>query len=567
MTIAKFAGRHFGDGFTFDITGPALFPKENISIWKLAAYVNSNTFQQFLDVSLSGMHYSNGVVAIMPCLVTNPTTDHSEVLAKKLINISIIDWNSFETSWDFDNSPLIKFREINLKRTCQIVREHWIGLITDTQRLETENNRIFIEAYGLQDELTPEVPLKEITLTCNPHYRYGGDKTEEELEALLLADTMKEFISYSVGCMFGRYSLDKPGLILANQGETVEDYIRKVDEYRVSSSENGQKGDDNENKELPGFNSVAEGDGCGRDDLSSNKTVYEGGSLRDNKSDSASGSLDSVEYRRRTGTEIDKRFSTVSDDSSRFKSGSRDTTNSISPTEISDRKGTNTNPGNIGRNIPNDKLTESKTQITNYSLLNTQYSFLPDDDNVIPILEDDWFSDDITERFYKFLRVTFGEEHFDENLKFIEDAIGKTVRKYFLKDFYNDHIRRYKKRPIYWLFSSPKGSFNALIYMHRYRPDTVSVILNGYLREFREKLTSHLNQLDSVSINGASTAGEKTKALKDMEKIKKILDEINKYERDILYPLATKKIEIDLDDGVKVNYPKFGKALKNIVGL
>ena len=96
------------------------------------------------------------------------------------------------------------------------------------QRLEEENNRIFIEAYGLQDELTPEVPLNEITLTCNPHYRYGNDKSEEELEALLLADTMRELVSYAVGCMFGRYSLDKPGLILANQGETIEDYLKQI---------------------------------------------------------------------------------------------------------------------------------------------------------------------------------------------------------------------------------------------------------------------------------------------------------------------------------------------------
>ncbi len=96
------------------------------------------------------------------------------------------------------------------------------------QRLEEENNRLFINAYGLQDELTPDVPLSEITLTCNPHYRYSGNKTEAELEALLLADTMREFISYAVGCMFGRYSLDKPGLILANQGQTLADYIQIV---------------------------------------------------------------------------------------------------------------------------------------------------------------------------------------------------------------------------------------------------------------------------------------------------------------------------------------------------
>ena len=300
----------------------------------------------------------------------------------------------------------------------------------EMQRLEEENNRIFIDAYGLQDELTPEVPLNEITLTCNPHYRYGGDKSEEELETLLLADTMRELISYSVGCMFGRYALEKPGLVLANQGETIDDYLKQVPE-------------------------------------------------------------------------------------------------SIFPA---------------------------------------------DKDNVIPILDGDWFTDDIVERFRKFLRVTFGEEHYEANLAFIEKALGKNgkardIRDYFLKDFYSDHVRRYKKRPIYWLFSSPKGSFNALIYMHRYRPDTVSVVLNDYLREFRNKLTSHKNHLEAVSISTAATQGERTKAIKEIEKLKKIIDELDAWEHDVLYPLATQRIEIDLDDGVKVNYPKFGDALKKVPGL
>lgn len=158
-------------------------------------------------------------------------------------------------------------------------------------------------------------------------------------------------------------------------------------------------------------------------------------------------------------------------------------------------------------------------------------------------------------------------EHYEDNLRFVEDALGKDIRKYFLKDFYNDHVRRYKKRPIYWLFSSPKGSFNALIYMHRYRPDTVSVVLNDYLREFRTKLTSHKNHLEAVSISGSASQAEKTKALKEIEKITKMISEMEEYEREVLYPLATEQVEIDLDDGVKVNYPKLGSALKKIAGL
>jgi type II restriction/modification system DNA methylase subunit YeeA len=301
------------------------------------------------------------------------------------------------------------------------------------QRLEEENNRIFIEAYGLQDELTPEVPLNEITLTSNPHYRYGKDKTEEELEALLLADTMRELVSYAVGCMFGRYSLDKPGLILANQGETIEDYLKQIP------------------TQTPRFN--------------------------------------------------------------------------------------------------------------------------PDKDNVIPLLDGEWFPDDITERFKEFLRKAFGDEHYEENLEFIEKALNTkqrrnySIRDYFLGEFFNDHVKRYKKRPIYWLFSSPKGTFNALIYMHRYRPDTVSIVLNDYLREFRAKLASHKNHLEAVSISGSASQSDKTKALKEIDKIQKMMTEMEEYERDVLYPLATKQIEIDLDDGVKINYVKFGSALKKIAGL
>lgn len=347
--------------------------------------------------------------------------------AQSLVNYAKSDWDAYETSWDFTTHPLLnsKLRQSTLKTTYQKVYIHWQEMTLEMQRLEEENNLIFIDAYGLKDELTPDVPLNEITLTCNPYHRYQNVKTEKEKETSLLADTVRELISYAVGCMFGRYSLDKPGLILANQGETVEDYLTKV---------------------------------------------------------------------------------------------------------------------------PNP-------------------SFDPDDDNVIPILDEGWFTDDITERFRKFLKVTFGEEHYQENLAFIEEAIGKDIRKYFLTDFYANHLKRYKKRPIYWLFSSPKGSFNALIYMHRYRPDTVSVVLNDYLREFRTKLSARKEHLEQVSISASASPKEKTQALKDLEKLRKVIDELDEYERETLYPLATKQIAIDLDDGVKVNYLKFGDALKKIPGL
>jgi type II restriction/modification system DNA methylase subunit YeeA len=427
LSSGLFSIRFQPKGFIFADKGQAMFPFKQDDILPLEGLLNSKVVVEFLKAISPTLDFNAGYIAKVPCHIK------ASPGVSRLNSGFLSDWNSYETSWDFTSLPLLNpdYLQPTLKATYQKLHAHWQETTLEMQRLEQENNRIFIETYGLQDELDEKVDLSEITLTCNPHYRYGNDKSEEELEALLLADTMRELVSYAVGCMFGRYALDKPGLILANQGETIEDYLKRVPEP----------------------------------------------------------------------------------------------------------------------------------------------SFPADDDNVIPMLDGDWFTDDIAERFRKFLRVAFGEEHYEANLQFVEKALnlkGKrnySIRDYFLGEFYTDHVKRYKKRPIYWLFSSPKGSFNALIYMHRYRPDTVSVVLNDYLREFRTKLTSHKNHLEAVSISASSSQGEKTKALKEIEKITKMIAEMEEYEREVLYPLATEQVEIDLDDGVKVNYPKLGAALKKIVGL
>jgi len=427
-----FGCRYRPKGFVFDINGMSLFPSKDSDIKFIVALLNSTISNEILRVLNPTMAFQVGDISSIPVLYPKNinTFNDDNSGPSQLILFSRFDWDSYETSWAFTELPLLQSKKGNIPFThissaYEKLRSSWQEMTLETQRLEEENNRIFIEAYGLREALTPDVSLSEITLTCNPHYRYSDNKSEAALEALLLADTMKEFISYAVGCMFGRYSLDKPGLILANKGETLFDYLAQV---------------------------------------------------------------------------------------------------------------------------PNS-------------------TFEPDADNVIPILDEGWFADDMTERFCKFLRVTFGEEHYDANLTFIEGAIGKDLRKYFLKDFYNDHVKRYKKRPIYWLFSSPKGSFNALIYMHRYRPDTVSVVLNDYLREFRTKLSAHKDHLGQISISAAASPREKTQALKDLEKLRKIIMELDEYERDTLYPLATRQVSIDLNDGVKVNYQKFCDALKKIPGL
>ncbi len=419
--------RFADDHVWFDDVSPSVIGAQQSEA--LLAYLNTRVATKVLMTLNPTLHYQIGDVKRIP--VPDLKADCLQT-ADACIALARADWDAYETSWDFTTLPLLSpyHGAGTLEATYARLRAHWQSMTDEMQRLEEENNRIFIDAYGLQDELPIEVPIEEITLTCNPAYRYGVKGTEADREIRLRAETMAEFLSYAVGCMFGRYSLDAPGLILANQGETLADYLAALQAKGVSEPH-----------------------------------------------------------------------------------------------------------------------------------------FLPDADNVIPVLDEDWFPDDVTERFRYFLRVTFGEAHFTENLRFIEQALGKDIRKYFTKDFYDDHVKRYKKRPIYWLFRSPKGAFQALIYLHRYNQDTVSVVLNNYLREFRNKLEAHRSAQETIQRSVGATAGEKTKALKEIERTNKRLTEIDAYERDVLYPLATERLSIDLDDGVKQNYPKFGEALKKVPGL
>lgn len=560
---------------------PTIFTKNYRCDKKALAFLNSPISYYYLKAINPTLNTTvNDVFALpFPEEVIPPVVIEN---ADRCIDISSVDWDSFETSWDFTILPLLNSdcRQPTLKATYQKLRAHWREMTLEMQRLEEENNRIFIEAYGLQDELTPDVPLGEITLTCNPHYRYGGDRSEDELEALLLADTMRELVSYAVGCMFGRYSLDKPGLILANQGETLTDFVRKVcsekwvekiRDYPLSTGANGES-DYGDSEKLPGIDSLAEGNGLGGTGLSGDQAVPEGGALRVNQSSQAVSGFHSVQHSGRPGQKIDGGVSEFFINCKRFKSRDGDPNPACPALEVCNERYSAANSQSVRRSEPTFERSDEQSQITTHCPLSTIH-FLPDNDNVIPMLDGDWFADDITERFKRFLRIAFGKERYEENLAFIEQALnikGKRnygIRDYFLSEFYNDHVKRYKKRPIYWLFSSPRGSFNALIYMHRYRPDTVSVVLNDYLREFRTKLASRKNHLEAVSISGSSSQGEKTKALKESEKISKMIAEMEEYEREVLYPLATEQVEIDLDDGVRANYPKFGTALKKISGM
>ena len=423
ISSKSFSARYSSKGFLFDVGGPSAFPPKEI-IFQLCGLLNSIVFDWLIKIINPTLNYNSGDIAKVPVTENILYYQADEDIVQNLISIHKGDWDSYERSWGFERIHILQGNNIHgkIKNTYKKLRNSWIDDLYRVKKLEEKNNYIFIQAYNLEDEVDADVNVNDITLTSNPLYRYGGEKSEEELEHLLLEDTIKEFISYSVGCMFGRYSLDEPGLILASQGDAIDTYLAQIPDP----------------------------------------------------------------------------------------------------------------------------------------------SFMPDNDNVIPVLEEGWFPDDITERFKHFLRVTFGEEHYQENLDFLEEAIGRDIRDFFLKDFYDYHCKMYSKpyygkRPIYWMFESPKGHFKALIYMHRYTPDMVSIVLNDYLHEFRAKLQAQEAHLEEVKKTASKS--EQIKADKEFEHIKEILADLREYEDDILYPLATERIQIDLDDGVDNNYPKFGKAL------
>jgi len=206
-----------------------------------------------------------------------------------------------------------------------------------------------------------------------------------------------------------------------------------------------------------------------------------------------------------------------------------------------------------------------KEYLEKISKTTEELKFIPDEDNVISLLEEEWFDDDIVNRVKEFVHTVWGDTSYQNNLQYIETILGKDLRKYLIKDFYKDHIKRYKKRPIYWQFSSPKGHFNVLIYMHRYTTDSLNFILNSYLRPFMEKVGNDIKRQEDIIITGSAV--EQGKARKRQDKLKEILKDCTTYEYDILYPLAGERIAIDLDDGVLVNYNKFGNAIAPVPGL
>jgi len=408
--------RHSGFGNIFSGIGGGIFSKkENLTylISFLMSNVTNYIYNSVFGVTLT---YESGNINKLPIIFPNSIDIKQKIegLSQQNIDISKEEWDSRETSWDFTSNELIKHKsDSKIETAYSNYCNYWQEQHNTLHQNEEELNRLFIEIYELQNELTPEVELKDITILKNEAKIIDNEIVFQSDEI------MKQFISYGVGVMFGRYSLDSDGLLIANMGQ-----------------------------EVP-----------------------------------------------------------------------------------------------------------------------THTTFAIDDDNVIPVLEDDYFCDDIASRFVSFVKTVFGDEHLKENIDFIEKSLGTTIRKYFVKGFYEDHIKRYKKRPIYWMISSPKKGFMSLIYMHRYQSDVFATVQNGYLREYITKLEASGENYQREADDSSNSNVQRNRATKQVEKITKTLDEVIKFDREVLTKYAQDRIGIDLDDGVKVNYCKFKDILFDIKGL
>lgn len=410
--------RRRNHGFAYSDAAVALSDSTLLS--ELNCFLNSTTALTIMQALSPTLNFEVGQIRSLPCKfgISANWRDRE----KELVSASEKDWDSFETSWDFQRFALLDpdqgAQAGNLLEDAVLhLREYWHRVSEEQRQREIRNNEMVADAYGVRGDVPCDVPLERVSLKRNVAFAYPKD-TPEVRDEKFAQDVVKELISYAVGCMFGRYSLDKSGLILASQGETLDDYYAQIPDP----------------------------------------------------------------------------------------------------------------------------------------------SFEPDADNVIPVTETDCFEDDIVTRFRRFLTAAFGKENLAANIAYIEQVLGKSVRKYFVNDFYNDHVKMYSNRPIYWQYSSQtnnKGSFKALVYLHRYTPKTTNVVLN-YLRDYANKIADIADSLER---------SDRTADKKQAAKLRKAILECKDYEDQTLYPLATRNLEIDLDDGVLVNYLRMGKALRSIPAI
>lgn len=423
--------RYFPSGFIYDVTGMSAQPESKEQQYSVLAYVNTQIVTWFTKTLNPTLHFQIGNFSSLPYL-DSAFQSRDFGFVEDLINTASDDWNSYERSWCFQTLPILSV-DSESNSLLHLSYSEWINknqvIVAKTKFLEEENNCLFIEAYGLSDEMTSEIPIDQITLMINPAYRYGGNLTEDEQWIRFREDTMKELVSYSIGCMMGRYSLDEPGLIYAHSGNE-------------------------------GF--------------------------------------DPARYQK----------------------------------------------------------------------------FKADDDGIIPLTDKEWFTDDAANRLEEFISVAWDAAHLEENLAFLADNLSpkkgessrETLRRYLCDSFFKDHTQTYKKRPIYWLFTSGKQkAFQCLVYLHRYNEGTLARMRTQYVIPLTAKLAAHVNKLEQDK--DASTSTPEIKKLeKEIATLHKQQAELSTFDEKLRH-YADQRITLDLDDGVKVNYGKFGDLLADVKAI
>jgi hypothetical protein len=444
ISSSFFAVRCSDQGFLFDVAGSSAFPPEE---WRecIAGFLCSSIAFDMMKVLNPTMNFQVGNVAALPILQPQLLSRKSAIdtVVREAVQLARIDWDSFETSWDFQTLPILQQRAATLSQSQAAADAEALTRFQRMKQLEEENNRLFIDAYGLQDELSPEVPDDQITL-------YRPNREED----------IKRLLSYAIGCMMGRYSLDKPGLIYVHSGnhEFWSIYHEKHGKHEKDQEGKGDEGDE---------------------------------------------------------------------------------------------KGT--------------AIPLSSVSCVPWSM------FPPDSDGIIPIMEIDWFPDDASNRLVEFISVAWSKEHLGENLTFIAESLGpnrseqpqETIRRYFATGFYKHHLQMYKRRPIYWLFSSGKQrAFQCLVYLHRYHEGTLARMRTEYVIPLQGKIAARIDQLaDDIAV--ASSTAYRKKLEKERETLRKQHAELQAFDEQLRH-YADRRIRLDLDDGVKVNYRKFGDLLADV---
>lgn len=419
--------RYLPEGMIFESKGSVCFSDSEEQRLFLLALTNTHVINQLLLILSPTLDFHEGPMSRLP--VVSIDRARPRAVADSCRAKAQADWNAYERSWDFQSLPILT-TPTDLTSNLESSYTVWITQNRDTinemKHLEEENNRLFIDAYGLQDEVPPQVPIEQITLTVNPAYRYGGKLTEDEQWTRFRQDTMAELVSYAIGCMMGRYSLDAPGLIYAHSGNI-------------------------------GF------------------------------------------------------------DASRYT------------------------------------------------------KFPADSDGIVPVTEGLWFEDDAALRVREFLLVVWGAASLEQNMAWLADNLGRkasespeeAIRRYLADKFFKDHLQTYKKRPIYWLFSSGKqGAFQALVYLHRYNAGTLSRLRAEYVIPLTGKMQGRIEQLERDTATASSTAA-RNRTNKQLEGLRKKHLELLAYDEQLRH-YADQRIALDLDDGVKVNYGKFGDLLAEV---